>query len=615
MAYVILGSKPVGSIVKLKENGVPIDYLVVHQGLPSSLYDVSCDGTWLLRKDAAEKCQWNSGQYNRYASSSVHIDLNNTYIYRFDAVIRAAIKQVKIPYGFGDGTTGGASGVNGLSCQLFLLAACETGCRKNSALPADGDCLAFFLGTGVQDMRRICYLNGTAVIWWVRTPAIEKMKTFLVETNGGYGENKYCDRRDGGLRPALILPSTIYVDDAGSVTVNTAPGIPASIGVPGSINGGTNITVSWGAAGDAEGNIAGYIVERSDNGGSAWAQIYQGGAMSTVNYVTYGTPCIMYRVKAYDSGGLHSSYQTSDNVIVTNNVAPGAPAGINVPLAVDGGKSITVSWGGASDANGNFAGYALERSVNGAAFGEIWRGNALSRVDAITKGWGTVAYRVRAYDSDAAYGPYAASATLSVNNNTPPVILCASANGSSLGKRAAGFTIAYSVTDAENDAVTVTESMDGEVKRTYMGTLGASNSFVVTDDYFMRLLNGAHTMAVTVNDGKLAATHTLLFEKSVTAAKVTLSAPMCTDAPITLAALSVSGVIQGDAHYSVSVTNNAKDAAPVWEDITEAVQRGANHIFANKTAAKGYAFNFLIAVSRGASGQGGYITSIQGGYQ
>lgn len=44
-----LGSKAVGSVVKIKENGTRVNYLVVHQGKPSSIYDESCNGTWLLR--------------------------------------------------------------------------------------------------------------------------------------------------------------------------------------------------------------------------------------------------------------------------------------------------------------------------------------------------------------------------------------------------------------------------------------------------------------------------------------------------------------------------------------------------------------------------------------
>lgn len=52
----------VGDIVKLTENGTPVEYIVVNQGIPenSSLYDSSCNGTWLLRKDLYSERQWNT---------------------------------------------------------------------------------------------------------------------------------------------------------------------------------------------------------------------------------------------------------------------------------------------------------------------------------------------------------------------------------------------------------------------------------------------------------------------------------------------------------------------------------------------------------------------------
>ena len=65
----------------------------------------------------------------------------------------------------------------------------------------------------------------------------------------------------------------------------------------------------------------------------------------------------------------------------------------------------------------------------------------------------------------------------------------------------------------------------------------------------------------------------------------------------------------------VLVTNNAKDTTPVWEDATVDVKNGANHVFTNKTAANGFAFNFKLSVERGASDTGGYISNIGGAFE
>lgn len=323
----------------------------------------------------------------------------------------------------------------------------------------------------------------------------------------------------------------------------------------------------------------------------------------------------MYRIKAYDSAGFQSGYKASAQVTVINNVAPRPPASINVPLTVEGGKQIAITWAAASDTDGNLSGYCLERSVGGAAWAEIFRGNALSRTDAITKGWATVAYRVRAYDAYTAYSTYVVSATRTVNNNTPPSISCSSPNGSDLGQKSEGFRISYTVNDVDGDAVSVTEAIDGVPKRTFNAVPGAENSFAVTGDTFMRLLNGARTMTITVSDGKASTVHTLRFTKLVTEASITLETPLDADAKITVAVLSVLGSIPLDADYLVMVTNNAKDSAPVWEDCTDAVKRGVNYVFTNQIAANGFAFNFKVEVRRGSSGIGGSISSIQGGFQ
>lgn len=87
------------------------------------------------------------------------------------------------------------------------------------------------------------------------------------------------------------------------------------------------------------------------------------------------------------------------------------------------------------------------------------------------------------------------------------------------------------------------------------------------------------------------------------------------DGPISVCVLAVSGSIPADAEFKVEVSNNALDEAPVWEDCTAAVRAGMNHVFENETAANGFAFNFRLNVERGASGLGGHINSVQGGFQ
>ena len=619
MAASALSTKAIGAIVKLKENGVLTDYIVVHKGRPSSIYDASCDGVWLLRKDIAENRGWAASNVNKWESSDIKAYLDGTWINRYDANIKAAIKTVKLPYRK-NGGSGGAdqTGANGISCKVFFLSGYEMGWKTsdNQYFPVDGAKLDYFdSGTGTAaNNKRIAYLNGSPTLWWLRSPY-----TYGTDRVWYVGSNGNCGTPDAhntyGVRPALILPSSLLVSDDGSVSTNTAPTTPSSISVPGSIQGGSTITVSWGASTDAESNLEGYILERSTDGGKSWSQVYQGNSRSTTNTVAFGTASVMYRVKAYDSDGLASGYKTSSAVTVINNNAPTTPNGITVPNTVLGGAALTITWGAATDQDGNLSGYSLERQVDGGSWSVVYTGNTMSYTDTITKGWAKVAYRVRAYDSNNAYSAYVTSPDRTVNNNTAPAIVCASPSGTDLGTKDAGFMVSYSVSDADADVVTVTEAIDGVTKRTFTATLDGSNSFNVTGEYFMKLLNGGHELKITASDGKASSVHTLTFSKEVTGATVTLEEPMEADAQITICVLSVAGDIPADAEYKVEVTNNANDDTPVWEDCTTEAKNGANHIFENKTAANGFAFNFRVTAERGPSGEGGYITSVQGGFQ
>lgn len=617
MAYVTLSSKAIGSTIKLKVNGSARNFIVVHQGKPSSVYDDSCNGTWLLMQDIYENRVWHSSNANDYANSTIHSYLNSTFLNLFESNIKNAIKQVKLPYRKGSGTsTTVTSGSNGLSAKIFLLSATETSFDFGYMPSGEGAELAYFKGCAdnSSDSKRVAYLNGSAAYWWLRSPDCSNSYNALCVSSSGDWYGSYCSS-SGGIRPALILPSTLLVSDDGTVSTNTAPSTPGSISVPSSIMGGTNISISWAKSSDAESNLAGYKVERSTNGGSSWSQIYQGTATSTTNNVAFGTTSVMYRVKAYDTEGLESGWRTSSQVTVVNNNAPSAPPSIAVPNDVKGGSTLVISWTAASDSDGNLSGYILERSTDGgSAYTQVYKGNALTYTDTITKGWSTVMYRVKAYDGYNAQSGYTTSTKRTVDNNTAPTITTSSA--ANLGTKSSGFTISYSVDDEDAvDTLTVTEKLDGTTKRTYTATRKTTNSFAVTGEYFQKITNGSHTMTVTVTDGKATVTKTFTFTKAVTAASITLAKPMEADAQITLCAITVGGLIPADAVFKVEVTNNGKDSSPVWEDATTEARNGRNHLFTNQTAANGFAFNFRVTAERGASGESGYIASIQGGFQ
>ena len=225
MAY--LGDKSVGDIVKIKENGVSVNYLIVHKGKPSDLYDDSCDGVWLLRESIHSNIVWDgtSDSYdNDYENSDITAWLNGTFFNSIDEKIRNEILSVKVPYkkGVGNASNGVQSGTNGLSCKVFLLSGYEVGftTSDNQYFPVDGAKLDYFS----DHASRIANLNGSAAVWWLRSPyAVSAERAWNVRTGGSCGSGYAYHSR--GARPALILPSSLLVGEDGTVSTNTLPTI------------------------------------------------------------------------------------------------------------------------------------------------------------------------------------------------------------------------------------------------------------------------------------------------------------------------------------------------------------------------------------------------------
>lgn len=216
------GTLAVGSVVKLMEGGAAVEYLVVNQGIPSnsSLYDASCDGTWLLRKDIHSERQWNTSNVNIYETSAINTWLNGDFFSSLGSVEQATIKQVKIPYraGGGDGGTN-QSGANGWSCKVFLLGGYELGwtTSDNGYFPVDGAKLSYFeSGTGTSaNNKRIAYLNGSVADWWLRSPNTRNSYSVWFvgsdDINGSYYHGNAP--LSYGIRPTLILPKTALFDE------------------------------------------------------------------------------------------------------------------------------------------------------------------------------------------------------------------------------------------------------------------------------------------------------------------------------------------------------------------------------------------------------------------
>ena len=198
----------VGDIVKLTESGTSVEYIVVNQGIPTggeSLYDSSCDGTWLLRKDCSLKMIWHKNtNVTNYDETDIYSWLNNSYILSLGAVEQNSIKQVNIPYCYIFGTS---QTIKQISGKAFLLSSYEIGGKLGFE---DGKKLSYFeSGDGTTALnKRIAKYEGETISWWTRTTfASYKL---VVDTDGTFV--KIESDIEKYVRPALILPSTAKFD-------------------------------------------------------------------------------------------------------------------------------------------------------------------------------------------------------------------------------------------------------------------------------------------------------------------------------------------------------------------------------------------------------------------
>ena len=346
MASTALSAKAVGSIVKLNVNGSPRDFIVVHQGKPGSMYDESCNGTWLLMKDIYENRQWHSSNVNDYQNSTIHSYLNSTFLGLFDPEIQAVIKQVKIPYRKGSGTSKTVtSGANGLSCKIFLLSSTEVSFNHSYMPTNEGAELSYFKGCAddSSDNKRVAYLNGSAASWWLRSPYTSGSAGYALGVHtGGYWDDDYCSN-SYGVRPALVLPSSLFISEDGTVKTNEAPVITSTSGQSGVDLGEKSATFSIQyAVSDADGDIL-TITEKVD-----------GVAKKTRESVTSGSEFTSECVSdAADFQKLVNGEHTitievsdgSDTTVFTATFTKGvyqASITLDEPLAVEGDISVAI---------------------------------------------------------------------------------------------------------------------------------------------------------------------------------------------------------------------------------------------------------------------------------
>ena len=294
------------------------------------------------------------------------------------------------------------------------------------------------------------------------------------------------------------------------------------------------------------------------------------------------------------------------------NSAPPVPTTLNVPT-IYGGKSSTISWSKVTDPDGDTVTYQLEQSLNGGTYTTLYSGVNLSFTTVVPSGSTSVKFRLKAIDSQGASSGYIESTNRTVINNSAPVI---SGTNSSLGTKTNVFTQTYTITDANSDTVTVTESIDGVQIRSYVATLGATNTFSVSGNTWLVLANGNHTMTITATDGVDSSTRTYTFTKSVGSFTIQNSTPMMASTQPTRIKISVNKTLPPEATFKVEVCNNGYDSTPTWENATSSVTGNLVHLFSNTTkTATNWGVMIRVTVNRNGGSGACYVSSIGGNFE
>lgn len=365
--------------------------------------------------------------------------------------------------------------------KVFLPSTTEVGLSNENSI-AEGAAWGYYTSNTARIgyVTQQCFSNTpssskpssktTAWYWWLRTPRCLGANGARGVNSAGSLYNYNAYNGSNGVRPALNLSSSQLVSDTtdsdGCYTVVFAgtitPPAPATITVPSAITAGDSIAVSWGAVSGADS----YTLERSANGGD-FTQIYSGIATSYADTALATWSKVQYRVASVKDN-VSSDWTTSVERTVEAKepepTAPSTPETITVP-ALTAGQTATISWAGVSNA----AGYALQRSVDGASYMTVYRGENTSYIDTVGSAWLTVQYRVCAYDSNNNSSDYKTSDVFSVAQpiaslleairaHTEQDIKITFADNTVLGKADVAIT---------GDGVKITDILNGDTDYTF----------------------------------------------------------------------------------------------------------------------------------------------------
>lgn len=239
-----LANMPVGSVIKLNENGGLVEFYVAKHDYENGL---NGDGrTLIVRKEMHSKRRFDDAATSAYAGSELDTWLDDTYLKLLDDDIQAAIGNTTFYYTPGDGD----KAVTTLTRTVFILSATELSASLQMSANVEGSALPI-----ASDLK-ILRINGKATKQHTRTPNIKSSPYHLCIDSDGSSITMADARNNYGTRPVFTLPATVIVLADGTVSTNTPPVITSESGESGVDLGTKNAAFSFGyTVSDEDGDV------------------------------------------------------------------------------------------------------------------------------------------------------------------------------------------------------------------------------------------------------------------------------------------------------------------------------------------------------------------------
>lgn len=284
-----LGQVAVESIVKIKENGSPVNFYVAKHD-----YESEWNGsgrTLLVRTaDCSDALEFNASgrDGNDFRTSAILSWLNNTYKSRLDPKIQSFIKSTKYHQLVLYDDDAGTFDTVQFQSAIFLVSSEEVNKRNDNKLPIANKLLS---RSGIS---------------WTRSPTTNS--TYASAMSDGTTIRKTVSD-DCAASPCFTLPATLFVDNDGNVV--DIPD-PPTLTVPQMVMQGQSATISWSAIEGADS----YTLQRKSSADTDWTQVYSGANLSYTETVGTWTS-LQYRVQAVFDG-TPGGWATSDPIQIVS---------------------------------------------------------------------------------------------------------------------------------------------------------------------------------------------------------------------------------------------------------------------------------------------------------